>query len=158
MPSPAHQKNVHELITLSLNNYYKTCHYLPQVATHSFENISPQWPPLPRKATKLLLLLHPKLSLRFDLAPAYTEYELSASHLFWQIYFYQSSVVTLPLFLIVDLTSNCFQPLENKLTVRIEENGFPGSSGIKNPPANAGDEGSISRSGRLPGGGNGDPP
>ena len=35
--------------------------------------------------------------------------------------------------------------------------GFPGGSVIKNPPANAGDAGSIPRSGRSPGGGNGNP-
>ena len=35
--------------------------------------------------------------------------------------------------------------------------GFPGGSVIKNPPANAGDMGSISESGRSSGGGNGNP-
>ena len=38
--------------------------------------------------------------------------------------------------------------------------GFPGSSVVKNPPANAGDTGdtgSIPGSGRSPGGGNGNP-
>ena len=35
--------------------------------------------------------------------------------------------------------------------------GFPGGSVIKNPPANAGDAGSIPRSGRFSGGGNGNP-
>ena len=34
--------------------------------------------------------------------------------------------------------------------------GFPGGSVVKNLPANAGDMGSISGSGRFPGGGNGD--
>ena len=33
--------------------------------------------------------------------------------------------------------------------------GFPGGSVVKNPPANAGDMGSIPRSGRSPGEGNG---
>ena len=33
--------------------------------------------------------------------------------------------------------------------------GFPGGSVVKNPPANAGDTGSIPGSGRSPGGGNG---
>ena len=33
--------------------------------------------------------------------------------------------------------------------------GFPAGSVVKNPPANAGDMGSISGSGRSPGGGNG---
>jgi len=32
--------------------------------------------------------------------------------------------------------------------------GFPGGSGVKNPPANAGDMGSSPGSGRSPGGGN----
>ena len=35
--------------------------------------------------------------------------------------------------------------------------GFPGGSTVKNPPANAGDAGSISRLGRSPGGGPGSP-
>ena len=35
--------------------------------------------------------------------------------------------------------------------------GFPGGSVVKNPPANAGDAGSIPGSGRSPGGGNGNP-
>ena len=38
--------------------------------------------------------------------------------------------------------------------------GFPGSAGVKNPPANSGDSGdasSIPRSRRSPGGGNGNP-
>ena len=35
--------------------------------------------------------------------------------------------------------------------------GFPDGSGVKNLPANAGDAGSIPRSGRSPGGGHGDP-
>ena len=35
--------------------------------------------------------------------------------------------------------------------------GFPGGSVVKNPPANAGDEGSITGSGRSPGEGNGNP-
>ena len=35
--------------------------------------------------------------------------------------------------------------------------GFPGGSVVKNPPANAGDLGSISGSGRVPGEGNGNP-
>ena len=36
-------------------------------------------------------------------------------------------------------------------------NSFPGGSVVKNLPANAGGEGSIPRSGRSPGGGNGNP-
>ena len=35
--------------------------------------------------------------------------------------------------------------------------GFPGGSVVKNPPANAGDSGSIPESGRSPGEGNGYP-
>ena len=35
--------------------------------------------------------------------------------------------------------------------------GFPDGSGVRNPPANAGDVGSISGSGRSPGEGNGNP-
>ena len=35
--------------------------------------------------------------------------------------------------------------------------GFPSGTVVKNPPANAGDEGSIPGSGRSPGGGNGNP-
>ena len=35
--------------------------------------------------------------------------------------------------------------------------GFPGSSMVKNPPANAGDAGSIPGLGRSPGGGNDNP-
>ena len=35
--------------------------------------------------------------------------------------------------------------------------GFPGGSMVKNPPANAGDMGSIPGSGISPGGGNGNP-
>ena len=35
--------------------------------------------------------------------------------------------------------------------------GFPGGSEVKNPPANAGDAGSIPGAGGSPGGGNGNP-
>ena len=35
--------------------------------------------------------------------------------------------------------------------------GFPGRSGVKNPPAKAGDAGLMPGSGRSPGGGNGNP-
>ena len=37
------------------------------------------------------------------------------------------------------------------------EGGFPSDSGVKNPPANAGDMGSTPGSGRSPGGGKGNP-
>ena len=40
---------------------------------------------------------------------------------------------------------------------RKENRGFPGGSGVKNPPANAGDGGLISGSRRSPGEGNGNP-
>ena len=36
----------------TLNNYYKTSHYVPQVGTHSFEGIRLLCPPLPGKAMK----------------------------------------------------------------------------------------------------------
>ena len=38
---PSHQKNVHKLIMLSSNNYYKISHHLLQVGTHSFKGINP---------------------------------------------------------------------------------------------------------------------
>ena len=74
---PIHQKNVHELIMPSLNNYYKTCHCLPQAGILGFEGLSPLWSPLPGKAIKLLFsTLSNTLSPRFELAPAYREIEL----------------------------------------------------------------------------------
>ena len=39
----------------------------------------------------------------------------------------------------------------------LPDKGFLGGSVVKNPPANAGDAGSIPGSGRSPGGGNGNP-
>ena len=42
-----------------------------------------------------------------------------------------------------------------KIAVKL---GFPGSSVVKNPPASAGDMGSIPGSGKFPGEGNGTPP
>ena len=39
--------------------------------------------------------------------------------------------------------------------ISISFEGFPNGSGVKNPPANAGDAGSIPGSGRSPEGGNG---
>ena len=47
-------ENVHKLIMPSLNHYYKTPHSPLQVGAHSFEGISPLYPSLPAKATKLL--------------------------------------------------------------------------------------------------------
>ena len=43
------------------------------------------------------------------------------------------------------------------LTTALGQTSFPGGSAVKNPPANAGDAGSIPGSGRSPGGGNGNP-
>ena len=39
----------------------------------------------------------------------------------------------------------------------ISTRGFPGGSAVKNPPANAGEAGSVPGSGRCSGGGNGKP-
>ena len=39
----------------------------------------------------------------------------------------------------------------------IKQMSFPGSSVVKNPPANTGDAGSVPGLGRSPGGGNGNP-
>ena len=56
----------------SLNHYYKTPHYTLQVGTHSFEGISPLWPPLPGKAIKLFFSTSPKtLSLRNNSVSGY---------------------------------------------------------------------------------------
>ena len=54
-PITTHQKNAHELITLSLNHFYKTSHCSLQVGTHSYEGISPLWPPLPWQSNKDIL-------------------------------------------------------------------------------------------------------
>ena len=51
---PINQKNAHELITPSLNHYYKT----PGLG-HSFEGIILLWPLLPGKAIKLLFSTSP---------------------------------------------------------------------------------------------------
>ena len=56
----------------SLNHYYTTPHYILQVGTHSFEDISPLWPPLPGKAIKLFFSASPKsLSLRYNSVSGY---------------------------------------------------------------------------------------
>ena len=69
---PTSQKKVHELITTSSNHYYKTPHSPLQVGTHSFEGISPLWPPLPGKAIKLFFSTSPKtLSSRFNSVSGY---------------------------------------------------------------------------------------
>ena len=69
---PTNQKNVHELITPSLNHYYKNSHYPLHAGAHSFEGICPLWPPLPGKAIKLFFSTSPKtLSLRFTLVLGY---------------------------------------------------------------------------------------
>ena len=66
----------------SLNNYYKTSHYVPQVGTHRFEDSSLLCPLLPGKAIQLLFSASPgTVSLRFNLAPVYREAELWTSAL-----------------------------------------------------------------------------
>ena len=69
------------MITPSLDNYYKTSHYLLQVGTHGFEGVSLLWPSLPGKNKALLFYFTQILSLRFCLALMYREAELSASAL-----------------------------------------------------------------------------
>ena len=54
-PITTHRKNAHELITLSLNHFYKTSHCSLQVGTHSYEGISPLWPLLPWQSNKDIL-------------------------------------------------------------------------------------------------------
>ena len=56
---------------------------------------------------------------------------------------------------------NTFLPTHLKLFSPYSKNGFLGGSVVKNPPANEGGSGetdSIPRSGKSPGGGNGNPP
>ena len=43
------------------------------------------------------------------------------------------------------------------LAVPLGSQGFPGGTAVKNPPANAGDSGSVPGWGRSPGGGHGNP-
>ena len=43
------------------------------------------------------------------------------------------------------------------VVTQVSIEGFPGGTVVKNPPANAGDRGSIPGSGRSPGRGNGNP-
>ena len=83
LTSPStHQKNVHKLIMPSLNNYFKTFHYLLQVGTPGFEGISPLWPPSPGKVKKLSFFTSPiTQSLKLDSVLVYREAELSASEL-----------------------------------------------------------------------------
>ena len=51
-----------------------------------------------------------------------------------------------------------FPPLQRFLLITlIFQGGFPGGSVVKNPPANAGDVGSVPRLGRCPGKGHGNP-
>ena len=69
---PTRQRNVPELITPSLTHYYKTSQYPFQVGTHSFEDISLPWPPLPGKAIKLFFSTSPQtLSPRFNSVSGY---------------------------------------------------------------------------------------
>ena len=71
--------SVCELIKSSLNHYYKTCHYLPQVGTLGFEGISLLCPTLPGKTIKLFFSTSLQTwSPRFDMAQMYREAELSA--------------------------------------------------------------------------------
>ena len=81
--SPAHQKRVHELITPSLNNYYKTSYYLPHVGTHGFEGMTHSTvSPFAWQSNEAILSTSPRtLSLRFDLALVYREAELSTSNI-----------------------------------------------------------------------------
>ena len=51
----------------------------------------------------------------------------------------------------------CYCYSAEKFDLHPDSMGFPGGSGVKNSPANAGDVGSIPGSGRSPGGGNGNP-
>ena len=44
--------------------------------------------------------------------------------------------------------------MKYNIVVSLSDMGFPGGAVVKNPPANAGDTGSISGSGRFPGIGN----
>ena len=55
-------RSVRELITpWSLNTIKLLLTIHPQGESHSLEAVSPLWPPLPRKAIKAPLVLHPKL-------------------------------------------------------------------------------------------------
>ena len=45
--------------------------------------------------------------------------------------------------------------MKYNIVVSLSDMGFPGGAVVKNPPANAGDTGSIPGSGRSPGEGNG---
>ena len=66
--TPAHQKNVHELITPSLKNTIKLLYYLLHIGTHGFEDISLLWLPLSGKVIKLSFPTSPKtLFPRFNL-------------------------------------------------------------------------------------------
>ena len=77
---PTHQKNVRELTTPSLNNYYKISHRFLQVGTQSFEGGSLLWFPLLGKVIKLSFSTSLiTLSQRFNSTLAYREAELSAS-------------------------------------------------------------------------------
>ena len=54
-----------------------------------------------------------------------------------------------------DLASELKEAPGIRFAFKFNQSGFPGSSVVKNPPACAGDMGSISGSGRSPGEGNG---
>ena len=58
----------------------------------------------------------------------------------------------------VSADSKMFFPWNQRIVLRLFlDSGFPGGSGVKNPPASAGDLGLIPESGRSPGGVNGNP-
>jgi len=48
---PTHQKNIHQLITLFLNNYYKVSKW----GHHSLEGISLLWAPFAWQSNKVIL-------------------------------------------------------------------------------------------------------
>ena len=57
----------------------------------------------------------------------------------------------------IPLESNLPESLLSIVFARNRDQGFPGGSVLKNPPASAGDAGLIPGLGRSPGGGNGNP-
>ena len=76
---PTQQKNVHELITPSLNNYYKTCHCLPQVGTLGFVGLAHCVPLCLAKQYSYPFLLHPEFCVQ-DLLQHQSTEKLSFQH------------------------------------------------------------------------------
>ena len=73
---PTLQKEVHELITPSLDNYY-LCHYLSQGGIHGPEGTGLLFPSFARQSNKAILFYFTQtLSIRFNLAPVYRGAEL----------------------------------------------------------------------------------